>query len=341
MGGATPKTERPVRHQTFLDAPKSYPEYSGLMRRRPFIHELRRRFHHHRIILLALVPLVGVVFSAHRAGFAMGVGSGSTTVKVLSVGLSAELLRDHFEGFPSAAACMVLIAVIALLLHPLCNLVEWTGGGCMAFRAAVAVTFVLCWAVGLWGSAHYAWGLASGLWVGLACACFTLKTISFARECAPVLKLAPRHGAGATTPWTPHRLSLKEYAFFLVLSPALHCEPRFLRSSVRLPPRPGRAMVEFATAFLVFLAAHIIAGGLAAPSMRMLAAQFHPDYINGDTLEKLAERGEGGWWPEWHTSSVGVFSWESMAWMVWFMVVVSPIVHFLCFCEWQIRVFNV
>ncbi|CAN0013334.1 unnamed protein product, partial [Choristocarpus tenellus] len=273
MSHANLHSKHPVRTQTFFDAPDLYPEYAFLVTRHRGLHITKRFFHIHRTVLLAISPAIALGISAFRTDLLPNSWHDGISLAELqalfSIALSTDLMIAHFLGFCSALACMVAIAMLALSAHPLLYFAAWAK---KPTWAAAAVPSALGWAIGLWGSRKFIWGLASGLWVGLACTCFTLKVVSFVSACGSV-KAKPM-----TTMPSLH-LSLGEYAFFLFLVPALHCEPRFLTNATRLPKRPRKAAQEFIHACMTYLSVHIIGNGLLAPTLRILTACFQPSWV--------------------------------------------------------------
>ncbi|CAN0002222.1 unnamed protein product, partial [Hapterophycus canaliculatus] len=139
-------------------------------------------------------------------------------------------------------------------------------------------------------------------------------TKAVATECLPVTapekgasvpetqrRCSDHGGAAAETP-TP-ALAFGEFAFFLMLTPSLVCEPRLLVVRARLPSRVAAACSEFLHAALAFLAVHAICSALYTPAMRVLAEALHAGGAGGDggwaDEEEWAElrRTDGsGWW---------------------------------------------
>lgn len=123
------------------------------------------------------------------------------------------------------------------------------------FLSAVIVLFaavVPVWALAVWGSARFDWGLASGMSVGLLSACLSLKSASFARlwyrsydDLAPPRRTQEAAGrevgalsAGENDDPTRKILTAEEFLFFLLAAPTLVRvigAPWYRCASFRLP----------------------------------------------------------------------------------------------------------
>ncbi|CAN0092591.1 unnamed protein product, partial [Hapterophycus canaliculatus] len=160
-----------------------------------------------------------------------------------------------------------------------------------AIVASTAVAPV--WALAVWGSARFHWGLASGISVGLLSACLSLKSASFAQSWCrarrlddlkppPRLRKAPgKVATGAVVEPSPAGdkqdprrgvLTSGEFMFFLLAAPSLVCEPELLKASARRPRRAARAISEFSHALLAFVALHAACTTFVAPLMRVVAS---------------------------------------------------------------------
>lgn len=230
---------------------------------------------------------------------------------------------------------------------------------------AVGAPSAAVWGVAVWGMRQYTWGLASGLWVGLFCACVTLKMTSFvaaAIACSastPTTKDTPPEGAekiygdsavttasaAAVAEWewaretaatTSTLLTFGEFLFFMFLSPALVCEMHLMKVSARRPSRPLRATFEFLHALLAFLAVHCVAGSMLAPSLRLFVTAVRPAWVEGSgaAWAELDAVGGGGW-PSWTTASHLMKGdnggWVTVATFLWQFTLVSSCEHFLVF----------
>ena len=219
------------------------------------------------------------------------------------------------------------------------------------------------WSFAVWVKSRYVWGLASGLWFALFCACVTLKITSFtgteicARKkkedslevaicfsgnsaAAGVGNAASIRRVSRPEPFSAHPLTFREYLFFLFLTPSLVCEVRLMKESVRRRSRPLRAASEFFHATLTFLAAHCMVGALLAPAMRVFMTGLRPQWVEGASagwaeLDSGA-RGGGGW-PSWEIGSEllseegGKGPWVTLLSCLWMLSTVSSCVHFLVF----------
>lgn len=207
-----------------------------------------------------------------------------------------------------------------------------TRGGLDSQMLAVGIPTTAVWALAVWAKGRYAWGLASGLWVGLFCACVTLKMTSFASVVGvcpaastptEATAVTPLEGDGnisnggsaatattnatttastaaaAAAATTSALLTFGEFLFFMFLSPSLVCEVHLMKASARRPGRPLRAASEWFHALLAFLASHCMVGSILAPSLRVFVAGFRPGWVEGAAtvwaeLDSAAAGGAGG-----------------------------------------------
>lgn len=214
----------------------------------------------------------------------------------------------------------------------------------------VAIPTAAIWCIGVCAQRRFVWGLASGMWVGLYCACATLKITSFYLECtsvpvpipAPRSSTAPSTTAGVQEPAAAaSTLTFPEYLFFLFLSPSLVCDVRLMKASSRRPSRPLRAASEFFHAFITFLVVHCVTGVFMAPSLRLFIAGVRSSWLKeGVVAEWTAlDAAGGGGWPSWSAWSEVLFEegdgskglWVILACFLWLLVVVSSTCHFLVF----------
>lgn len=162
--------------------------------------------------------------------------------------------------------------------------------------------------------------------------------------------------AFAETP-PPPALTFGEFAFFLLLTPSLVCEPRLLVVSARRPSRVAAACSEFFHAALVYLAVQATCSALFAPVMRVLAEALHSGdgtgWADEDGWAELRRTDGGGWWlhgggapfsKEWRgcrgEAGAGVLGCSSLEWDIVRNVVVAaclgtyvltPVVNYLMF----------
>lgn len=103
--------------------------------------------------------------------------------------------KNVLAWFHAGVRCVT--AVLFTLVYPLHRLAPAAARALrrpslapfFAVLAAVLVS-TLAWTVAVWGSGRYSWGVASGLSVGLLSACLSLKAVSFAHECLPLVATA-------------------------------------------------------------------------------------------------------------------------------------------------------
>ncbi|CAM9768391.1 unnamed protein product [Scytosiphon promiscuus] len=244
----------------------------------------------------------------------------------LKEGLALELLARHFEGLGSALACMLPMVLLSAMVYPLHRrLIPPPASASPAttpaaptpspeqrpgrplrssrraswalFPSAAIVTttaVVPVWALAVWGSARFDWGLACGMGIGLLSACLSLKCTSFARlwclacshrglefpssrtekgaEKAAEKAAAGSSPAGENQDPGSDVLTAGEFLFFLLVAPTLVCEPELLKASARRPRRVGRAITEFSHALLTFVALHAACSAFVAPLMRVVAS---------------------------------------------------------------------
>lgn len=253
---------------------------------------------------------------------------------------------------------MVIFPILLLVDSPSkrANVEGWS----RATALTVGLLVVAIWGIALWAKSRYSWGMASGLWVGLYCACNTLKVTSFAvatrrAVCQASQALAtPSDGARAgdlrdscelpeQDPPIEQTLTFDEFIFFLLV-PALACETHLMKKSARRRSRPLRAASEFFHAVLAYLALHTIAGSLFAPAMRIFAGGALPSsWADAVLWAELEEAGHGGW-PSWIAASAvlrpDVTSdgcsgyaafWMTVSSFACMVVVYSTVVNFLAF----------
>ena len=211
------------------------------------------------------------------------------------------------------------------------------------------------WSFAVWAKNHCVWGLASGLWFALYCACVTLKATSFTGTvCAlgegvaasptsngkPIAAATPASSGGGSRreeqELFAQALTFREYLFFLFQSPSLVCEVRLMKASTRRRSRPLRAASEFFHAVLTFLAAHCMVGAVLAPALRVFITGVCPQWVEGAGTgwAKLGAGDGGGGWPSWEAGS-GLLAEErvkvTLLTFLWMLTIVSSCVHFLVF----------
>ena len=203
------------------------------------------------------------------------------------------------------------IAFVSILAYPL--RVVLNGNEARAAVAPPSLLLVACvasfgipsatvWSITAWAVNRFAWGLASGLWVGLFAACTTLKITSFATTSSSMAEKSASGDAADTKCQVEKTcpLTFREYIFFLFQSPSLVCDVRLMQASVRRPSRPLRAASEFSHAALTFLAVHCAAGSVIAPAMRMLLVSIRPRWFEHTVSEwEELDAAGGGGWPSW------------------------------------------
>ncbi|CAM9742097.1 unnamed protein product [Scytosiphon promiscuus] len=108
---------------------------------------------------------------------------------------------------------------------------------------------------------------------------------------------------GAVAETLPPALTFGEFAFFLLLTPSLVCEPRLLVVSARRPPQVAAACSEFFHAALVYLAVHATCSAFFAPVMRVLAEALHSGddgpgggWVDEELWAELRRTDGNGWW---------------------------------------------
>lgn len=226
---------------------------------------------------------------------------------------------------------------------------------CLATTLVVLVLYAAVWGIGLWGQGRFNWGFASGLWVGLYCACASMKVTSF----AVAIHRAAAHAAGSPDSQgsadggrgdageeqqrgkpadSEGVLAFEEYLFFLFLSPAACCDIHLLKASARLPARPLRAASEFLHAVLTFVVLHAFVGNVMAPPMRLLTpVLLSSSWADGARWTAVEAAGHGGW-PSWTAfnsvggpdgggSPAGVL----LGSFLWLLFVCSTVANFLGF----------
>ena len=165
--------------------------------------------------------------------------------------------------------------------------------------ASFGIPSATVWSITAWAVSRFAWGLASGVWVGLLAACTTLKITSFATTASSTPGKRASGGTADTKCQVEETfpLTFREYIFFLFLSPSLVCDVRLRQASARRPSRPLRAASEFFHAALTFLEVHCAAGSVIAPAMRMLIVSIRPRWYEHAVPEwaELDAAGGGGW----------------------------------------------
>lgn len=223
------------------------------------------------------------------------------------------------------------------------------------------------WGVAIWAKSRYAWGLASGLWVGLFCACSTLKMTSFTATASAGVVTPIKQGsqvaegrpstatssdstghAGGEVPspqqqglvaQVDHDLNFSEYIYFLFLTPSLVCEAHLMKRSARRSSRPLRAASELFHAVLAFLAVHCVCSTIVAPSLRLFVTGLEPRWVHGADTEWAALESSSGsvsGWPPWSRGSEllmdeGKSPWMTLASGLWILTAVSSVMHFVVF----------
>ncbi|CAN0266830.1 unnamed protein product [Ascophyllum nodosum] len=304
-----PRTPRSIRDSTFLDDPSAYPEFAKLTSNLPALHAFRLGFHKNRTTSLLL--LITICMALSGVSRPPPSASPAAWLDYVKSATFAERLAEHFEGFPSALATMTAIAFVSILAYPL--RVVLNGNEARAAVAPPSLLLVACvasfgipsaivWSITAWAVNRFAWGLASGLWVGLFAACTTLKITSFATTSSSMTGKSASGDAADTKCQVEKTclLTFREYLFFLFQSPSLVCDVRLMQASVRRPSRPLRAASEFSHAALTFLAVHCAAGSVIAPAMRMLLVSIRPRWFEHTVSEwEELDAAGGGGWPSW------------------------------------------
>lgn len=231
-----------------------------------------------------------------------------------------------------------LAFAIAILVYPIYSWLaaESRRGRRVAATAPAVSTVVPCtvlWYTALWGAGRFVWGVASGTWVGVFCACITLKAVSYVQSCVPVSEASRpekadeaflRHDIGNGRATSNHGaiavhaaeipaqtaaanpvlsddrdnsccLTFKEFVFFMLLAPTLVCQPALLKNHARVAPRPWRAAVEIFHAGLAYLALHASLAALYAPTLRVLAGALHSSWADADGWAAVRADGSGQW----------------------------------------------
>ena len=236
------------------------------------------------------------------------------------------------------------IAFVSILAYPLRVVLNGDdarvavappGSSLVACIASFGIPSATVWSITAWAVSRFAWGLASGLWVGLFATCTTLKITSFATTASSTPGKRASGGAADTKSQVEEKfpLTFREYIFFLFVSPSLVCDVRLMQASARRPSRPLRAASEFFHAVLTYLAAHCAAGSVIAPAMRMLVVGISPRWFEHAVSEwaELDAAGGGGW-PSWALTNE-LLEGNKGPWMttVCFLLLLMPLTSGACF----------
>ncbi|CAM9425855.1 unnamed protein product [Scytosiphon promiscuus] len=375
---AAPKATRAprlIRESTFLDDPSLYPEYEDLVAKLPAWHRLRKGFHDNRTAVLLLLLAICMAISGVPVPPLDGTASAQEWLDFAFHSMAIDRLVYHFEGIATGFAAIIGVAFITVLAYPLhavvTRAVTPTNGKSMpaptpsapttrgriggarsflVYAVAAGLPSVAIWAFAVWAERQCSWALAPGLWLGLFCACVTLKITAFV---ASSLAAAPAGSGGGAASGdvdsAEHLLTFREYLFYVFLSPSLICEIHLMKTSARRQSRPFRAASEFFHALLGFLCGHCVVGSMLAPSLRL----FFSGLLNcqhgcwlleegaGASWAELEAAGGAAGWPSWAAGSSllaggaeahkGLGPLVTVACFLWMLVVVSSAVHFLVF----------
>ncbi|CAM9534927.1 unnamed protein product [Ascophyllum nodosum] len=337
-----PRTPKPIRDSTFLDDPSAYPEFLELTSKLPALHTFRLGFHKNRTT--SLLPIIAISMALSGVSRPPLSAAPAAWLDYLKSALYTDRLADHFEGFPSALAVMATIAFVSILAYPLRVVLNGDdarvavappGSSLVACIASFGIPSATVWSITAWVVSRFAWGLASGLWVGLFATCTTLKITSFATTASSTPGKRASGGAADTKSQVEEKfpLTFREYIFFLFVSPSLVCDVRLMQASARRPSRPLRAASEFFHAVLTYLAAHCAAGSVIAPAMRMLVVGISPRWFEHAVSEwaELDAAGGGGW-PSWALTNE-LLEGNKGPWMttVCFLLLLMPLTSGACF----------